>query len=148
MSFQASAFQNSAFQTGETAVVGWSPGFRHTRSELEQKLKRQKSGTFSRRWFDEYLRAEEAALERAEKTKSVKQREALEQAVEASAEAVSAAIDEGRELHDITVALNAAASASRVTASIKHAKAVLELARRAEQDALEDDDESVLMLLH
>ncbi len=147
MTFQASAFQNSAFQV-DVASVGWSPGFRHGRKELEQKLKRQRSETFSRRWFDEYLKAEEAALERAEKTKSPKQREALEDAVNAASEAVAEAIDDGRDIEVLARALHAAAGASRITASIKLAGIVVELAKRAEQEALEDDDEAIMLLLH
>ncbi len=148
MTFQASAFQNSAFQVDVTASVGWSPGFRHGRKELEQKLKRQRSETFSRRWFDEYLKAEEAALERAAKSKSPKQREALEDAVTAASEAVAEALDDGRDIEALTRTLHAAANASRVTASIRLAQTVVALAKSAEAAALDDDDEAVLMLLH
>jgi membrane glycosyltransferase len=126
--------------------VGWPGRLRHTKKELEEKLRRQRANTFGRRWFEDYLAAQARALEKAEKAKSAKQREALEEAVEAADEAVDAAIEQGREVHDLTVALNAAASASRLTASIKHARNVVVLASTYEDD---NDEETVeLLLLH
>ncbi len=144
MSFQASAFQNSAFQVDVTTTVGWVPGFRHTRKDLQERLSRQKSNTFSRRWFDEYLAAQAAALDRAENAKSAALRRALEDAVDAASEAVAKAIDNEQDIgDDLAKALNAAASASRATASIRLAQAVIDLAA----DEEEDDDE-FFMLLH
>ncbi len=127
-------------------VVGWIGKLRHGRKDLEERLDRQRANTFSRRWFREYLEAEAAALERAKEAKSAKQREALEEAVEAANEAVVEALDDGRSLEELTRSLNAAANATRVTASIRHAEEVKRLAAIAEWD---DEEEAIeLLLLH
>ncbi len=148
--FQADAFQFSGFQLCTTTAVGWPgrPGrFRHTRKQLEDKLRRQQADTFGRRWFEEYLAAERVALARADKAKSAKQREALEAAVEAADAALEEVIEDGR-IEELARILNAAASATRVTASIKLARAVVELSSRAAQEASDDDDEAIMLLLH
>ncbi len=145
--FQADAFQFSAFQlcTDTSRAVGWIGKLRHTRKDLEERLAKQRANTFSRRWFNEYLEAEAAALERAKEAKG-KQRAALEEAVEAANEAVVEALDDGRSLEELTRSLNAAANATRVTASIRHAEEVIRLAALAEYD---DDEETIeLLLLH
>ncbi len=128
--------------TPPAVVVGWIGKLRHTREELEEKLERQRANTFGRRWFNEYLAAQARALEKAKKTKSETQREALEEAVEAAAEAV----DAGREVPDLTAALNAAASASHLATSIKLARNVIEMALAYEEN--EDEEAIEMLLLH
>ena len=112
--------------------VGW--GFRHTREELEEKLRQQKAETFGLRWYDGYLAARAAAIRRVETTKSKPHREALVEAVDAADQAVTPEI-----IADIARMLEAAANAKRLTASLKHARALADLAY--------DDDEEVIEML-
>jgi hypothetical protein len=137
--FQSSAFQNNAFQITVVVVkkkVGW--GFRHTQEELEARLRQQKTETFGLRWYDDYLAARAAAAKRLESTKSDPHRKALSEAVDAADEAIAPETVMG-----ITEMLKAAAGAKRLTASLKHARALADL-------ALYDDDEEVIemLLLH
>ena len=134
-------------------AVGWFPEWdeyppsrrrRHTPEELEGKLARQKENTFGRRWFDDYIAAQNAALARARDTKSERLREKLEEAVTATSQEVADAIDEGRAPIDFNAALNAAANAKRTSAAIKHSETVLHLVNE-EYD--EEEDIAILLLL-
>jgi hypothetical protein len=132
--FQKNAFQNNAFQIATRKKVGW--GFRHTRQELEAKLQQQKSETFGLRWYDDYLAARAAAIERIESTKSRPHREALVEAVD-----VADAVVNPETVFDLARELKAAAGARRVTASLKHAIVIAALA------SYDDDEEVIEMLL-
>jgi hypothetical protein len=136
--FQKSAFQNNAFQIATTTKkkVGW--GFRHTREELEEKLKQQKAETFGLRWYDDYLAARAAIVERVESTTSPNHRDALVEAIDAADEIVTIWNVTG-----VTEMLSAAAKATRITASLKHARMIVDYAEY-------DDDEEVIemLLLH
>lgn len=139
--FQPSAFQNNAFQNCGATAVGWMPewGFRHDPAELERRLAAQKS---ERRWYDDFLAAAKAVRVRANTTKSEKQRRALIYAAELAADAVAEAIAEEREAPPALIAeLAAAAGASRVTASIRHAETVIAMVAE-----WEDEDEIMLLL--
>ena len=141
--FQKNAFQKNAFQIATTKKVGW--GFRHTREELEEKLARQRTHTFGRNWFQDFLAAREALAERAE-TLNGKQRAIVQEAVAEASDALVDALQDGREIVDLTPLLMAAASATRMTAVIKHSRAVIDAARYAFED---DDEEAIeLLLLH
>ena len=134
--FQKNAFQNNAFQIAVTTKkkVGW--GFQHTQEELEAKLKRQKAETFGPRWYDEYLAARAAVVGRVESTTSPNHREALVEAVDAADKMVAP-----ERAADIAQMLKAAAGAKRLTASLKHARAIVDY---------DDDEEEVIemLLLH
>ena len=138
--FQSNAFQNNAFQIAASKVVGW--GYRHTRQDLEERLKRQRQNTFGRQWFDEFMEAREALAERAE-TLNDKQRAIVQEAVAEASDALVDALQDGREI-DLAPLLMAAASSTRITAVIKHSRAVIEAARYAAED---DDEEVIEMLL-
>jgi len=128
--FQKSAFQNNAFQIA-TAVtpakkrVGW--GFRHTRKELEQRLRAQRGDRFSPKWFEDFLAARDALAERAEALQSELLHRAADDAADASI--------------DVVPLLKAAASATRKTAALKHARAIIDAAE------YDDDEEIIEMLL-
>jgi hypothetical protein len=117
--FQKNAFQNNAFQIATKKKVGW--GFRHTREELEEKLQQQKAETFGLRWYDDYLAARAAVVERVESTTSRHLREALVEAIDAADEIVTIWNVTG-----VTETLSAAAKATRLTASLKHARAIVD----------------------
>jgi hypothetical protein len=131
--FQKSAFQNNAFQIATTKKIGW--GFRHTREELAEKLRQQKTETFGLRWYDDYLAARAAVVDRVESTTSPNHREALVEAVDAADRMVTP-----ERAMDLAWTLNATAKATRMTASLKHARAIVDY----------DDDEEVIemLLLH
>jgi predicted DNA-binding WGR domain protein len=124
-------------------VVGWPGRLRHTRKELENRIKAQRANTFGRKWFEEFLDAQEAALAKAGKAKSEKQREALVEAVAATQQ-----VDTEAEATALSALLAAAVNASRVTASIKRADEVVRLAARRELDDEDDDEEAMMLLLH
>lgn len=124
--------------------VGWIGKRRHDPKELERRLKAQQGNVFGRKWFDEFLAATEAAIERAERTRSERHKQALYDAVNAASDAAANAIDgEFEPPSAVMLALNAAACASRVTASIRHAQAVAMLAMEEN-----DDEEALMLLLH
>jgi hypothetical protein len=131
--FQRNAFQNNAFQIATKKKVGW--GFRHTREELEAKLRQQKAEAFGLRWYDDYLAARATVVERIERTTSPNHREALVEAVDAADEIVTLWNVAG-----VTGMLSSAAKATRPTASLKHARAIVDY----------DDEEEVIemLLLH
>lgn len=140
--FQPSAFQNNAFQNC-AKTVGWHPswGFSHDPAELERRLKKQRG--VSSAWFDDFMAAERAALERVNLSKSAKQKAALDTAAAKVYAAVEDAIAHEWEPPLAMIALlAAAASATRLTASIKHSETIV---RMAEQD---DEEETLMLLLH
>lgn len=125
--------------------VGWMPEwrFRHDPAELERRLKAQKESAFGPEWLDRFLAAEEAASKRIAEAKTAAHRAALEAAIEQVAARVFEAIDAGAAAPEsLILELEAAASAHRATASIKHAEYVAYLA------AAEDDEEAIFLLLH
>jgi hypothetical protein len=138
--FQKNAFQNNAFQIATKKKVGW--GFRHTKEELEERFRQQRNQSLSRRWFDDFLEALEALSERAEKLTD-KQRGIVQQAVAEASGALAEALEDGREVH-LTPLLLAAAFATRVTAVLKHSRAVIDAAR------YDDEEEELIemLLLH
>lgn len=120
--------------TGGNPVVGWISR-RHKREELEERLKRQRDNTFSRRRFNELL--EEARL-RAEEVKP-KARKALVKAIQKIEE-----VSEPEALPDLEPLLEQAVMAEKAAAIIKFSAALYKAAEAAAND---NEDEEIAMLL-
>lgn len=143
MSFQASAFQNSAFQIGTTVapsgtvLTNRKPGFAHN---------------FSRKRYEELLAALAAqdALARKAKEATGKRRIALKRAADAAAEAIESAREQAESAENagqiarLTAAMEAATGAVKVKAIISEARAALDAANAILDDL---DEEEVIMLL-
>lgn len=137
--------------------VGWPR--RIKREELERRLKEQRDNTFGRRRWAELKAleaAEEAASRLAIETESKAQRKALEAAAQAARDTARAAAEAQslpvRAIDALTLALEAATSATRIKVSLDEAKRAVGLAnavmaelRRLEDDA--DEEEAIVLLL-
>lgn len=143
LSFQASAFQNSAFQVG--VIEEPTPG-----TVLMPGKSGPSGSVFTRKRFEEIRAAERAAaaaLRAAEKCKRVEQQEALEQAGLAAQEAIESA----QETPDIEVdfakltrALESAVSAKNFATSLKRAG---DAVRIAQAIMAEEEEEAIMLLL-
>lgn len=138
--------------------VGW-PGHRIKREELERRLKEQRDNTFGRRRWAELKAleaAEEAASRLALETASKAQRKALEAAAQAARDTARVASEAQslpvQAIDALTLALEAATSATRVKVSLDEAKRAIGLAnavmaelRRIEDE--NDEEEAIVLLL-
>lgn len=144
--------------TATHPAVGW-PARRIKRAELERRLQEQRDNTFGRRRWAELkalATAEEAASRLAIETQSKSQRKALEAATQAARDTARAATEAqafpAAQIDALTLALQAAASATRIKASLDEARHAVvlanalmaELQRLADQD---DEEEAVALLL-
>lgn len=138
-------------------VVGWPR--RIKREELERRLKEQRDNTFGRRRWAELKAleaAEEAASRLAIETASKAQRKALEAAAQAARDTARAASEAQsvpvQAIDALTLALEAATSATRIKVSLDEAKRAVGLAnavmaelRRIEDE--NDEEEAIVLLL-
>ncbi len=165
--FQASAYQNNAFQNCAvtTKSVGWPDTLRRRRprKELERLLKLQKDATFGRKWFEEFEQAQaqfakdeqkaalaEAAKEAAEAVRSVEQR-AYRPAINELAASLQVAqvAQANRRVRD---AVAATEYAKGIAAALQKAatddwEALFLLFDAEESEMLSDDEEGLELLL-
>lgn len=125
--------------------IEWNQRLRHDPEELERRLQAQRG--FGLRKYEEMIAAHSAAVEAAQVSKSEKRAAALTQAAEAAEELLENALGEAEFVPDfdrVIAELNAAVSATRATAAIKHAELAIRLAREWD----EDEEEAIMLLLH
>jgi hypothetical protein len=131
-------------------VVGL-PG-KKTRAELYGEIERRKKNRFGRKWWDEFLAAEAAALARADETSSKPLQRALERAVDVAGEAVEAASEDqpSQAAAELTALLRAAASATTFRKAITEANAAIAMAEAimAQLAEFEDEEEAIMLLLN
>lgn len=118
---------------------------RITREELDRRLKEQRDNTFGRRWFEEFQAAEQEVREAAALAKKKAARKALETAARAVAE-IAPRLDEQTDLVPITLALEAAADATKLKDTLAAAKRAVELLK-AELQRLDDEEEDEVATL-
>lgn len=144
MSFQRTAFQNSAFQVGTlpsgTVLTNRKPGFAHN---------------FTRRRYEELLAALAAqdVLVRKAQVETGKRRVALQRAADLAAEAIEAVREQAEtaetdgQIARLTVAMEAATGAIKVKAIISAANAARDAANAILAD-MEEEEEVIILLLH
>ena len=164
--FQSNAFQNNAFQSGGATSGGGdchtafqSNAFQNNAFQIciapasDSIGARITGGTFSRKRWREIVGARRELEERARKAKRRREREAIEEALQASAEALSRAelqqLEEAKEFRRVADTIAAAATATKSAERMKRIADIVAAAEAFRRYAaeIEDEEEAISLLM-